>query len=149
MAFLTSTQTLSQAWEDAQSIARQLKSAAQAMKDTSLGAATASTRVLHFERELRSYHGKLAVIGALPDITEYVTALPDTPLGYDVALEFTTMQNTIAATVTWIRNNFPKEIGGYLLAQTWGANGPVDRTFTSAELAGLRTQIDALLVYIG
>ncbi|HYD52602.1 MAG TPA: hypothetical protein VEA99_08245 [Gemmatimonadaceae bacterium] len=149
MAFLVSTQTLSQAWEDAQNIARATKNAALAQRTASLAGPVPATSILHFERELRSYRDRLQALAALPGIAAYVTGLANTPAGYDVTAEFNAMQAQIAATINWIRTNFPRDAGGYLLERQWAADGLTDRTFTTAALAGYRTQLDALLAALG
>lgn len=150
MGFLISTQTLSQAWEDAQTIARQLKAGAQALQAEAVAGAVVGSRILHFEREVRSYRDRLSALAALPGIAAYVATLPNTPAGYDVSARFAAMQTEIEATITWVRTNFPAS-GGYLQERTWGADGPVERTFTPAALsaAGLGAQLDALIAAIG
>lgn len=151
MTFLVSTQTLSQAWEDAQNIARAMQAGAQAQKDASLAGPVAASRIVHFDRELRMYQARLDAIAALAGIAAYVNSLPNTPVGYDVVAEFNAMKAQVLATIDWIRTNFPKDASGYLLAEQWGANRTdvVERTFSTASLAAYRTQLDALIAAIG
>lgn len=148
MPFITSSQTLSQAWEAAQNFARQLKGGAQAQRAAAVAGNVPATRILHFQRELRMYRDQLDAIAALPGIAAYVGTLADTPSGYNVSTEFAAMKTQIVATYTWIQNNFPAS-NGYLLERTWGADGPVDRIFSVADLTGYVTQLDALLASLG
>jgi hypothetical protein len=150
MSFLVSTQTLSQAWEDAQNIARAMSAGAAAQKDASLTGPVAGSRILSFERELRGYRDRLDAISTLSGIAAYVSGLPNTPAGYNVTTEFNNMRTQLLAVIQWIRDNFPKDATNtYLLERSWGADGPVERTFTTAQLANYRTQLDALVVAIG
>ena len=62
------------------------------------------------------------------------------------------MLAAIDDTRAWVRASFPDSVGdgsGFLLAQTWGSNGPVDRTFTPTQTSGLQTQLDALVATVG
>lgn len=146
MTFIVSTQTLSAGWEQAQEAARQLRSAAQALKAASLAGPVASSTVLYFERDLRAFRDRFDVIGALPGIAAYVSGLPNTPQGYDVATEFNAMRTQIQATIDWIRANYPRDsTSTYLMERQWAADGLTERTFTTAALASFRTQLDALL----
>lgn len=149
MAFLISTQTLSQAWEDAQNLARACKSATQQQRAAAVAGGVPASRLLHFERELRSVRDRLATIAALPGLAAYVTSQPDTPAGYVVSTEYTALRAQLVATIDWMRANFPKDAGGYLLERQWAADGPSERTFTSAQLSGYVTQLDALLAALG
>jgi hypothetical protein len=68
--------------------------------------------------------------------------------GLDVVAEFTTMVSAMDGASGWITTNFPKDGSGILLAQTFGATGPIDRQFTPAQTAGFRTQLDAVIATI-
>lgn len=152
MPFIISTVTLSQAWADAQDIARQLKFAAQSLKTETAAGPVPRSRVLGYERELRSFRDRLITLSGIPGIAAWVGDLPNTPVDYDVAVEFNAMVTEINDTITWIRNNFPTTgtpPAGTLLERTWGAEGPTELTFTTAQTAGLRTQLDALLAVLG
>lgn len=152
MPFLVSTQTLSAGWEGAQDIARQLKIGAQALRAETAAGAVPRSRVLAYEREIRSHRDRLIAISTMPGMGAYVSGLADTPQGYNVATEFTALRDEINDTIAWIRANFPTSTApapGTLLERTWGAEGPTELTFTTAQTAGLRTQLDALLAVLG
>lgn len=69
---------------------------------------------------------------------------------YDPAAEFTSMKNSMASAQTTLTNMFPKDGSGFILYQTIQANGSLlNRTFTSAQLAGAVTQIDNVIATIG
>lgn len=66
----------------------------------------------------------------------------------NIGNEFTAMNAAIDGVTTWIETNFPKDANGYLLRETWSASGPVDRAFSSANTAGLRTVLATLIATI-
>lgn len=152
MPFLISTETLAAGWENAQNIGRQLKAGAESLKAATAAGPVPRSRVLSYEREIRSFRDRLVAIAAVSGMAAYVEGLPNTPANYDAAAEFTAMRTQIDATITWIRNNFPTNgtpPAGTLLERTWGAEGPTELTFTTAQTAGLRTQLDTLIAAIG
>jgi len=62
----------------------------------------------------------------------------------DVMAEFTAAVNTIQSTITWIEANFPNT-NGYLLERKFGNGDLVEREFTPAETAGLRTVMQTIV----
>ena len=67
----------------------------------------------------------------------------------DLPAEFTALIAAIDAVITWIVDNFPAGAGGYLERYQIAGNGALtDRSFTSAQTAGLRTQLQALFAAI-
>lgn len=52
----------------------------------------------------------------------------------DIAAEFTAVIAAVDSVLAWIDSNFPQDANGFLLRETWGPSGPMDRTFTSAPL---------------
>lgn len=120
---------------------------ASAVRTESLAGPVGSTRILGLYTLLRSDHTEITALSQTPGLATYVQQQKNNPT-MDVVAEFTTMLNTLTTVVNWIAANFPKDANGFLLAQTLGADRPVDRTFTTAELAGLRTQLDALIATI-
>jgi hypothetical protein len=63
---------------------------------------------------------------------------------YNVAAEFTAVNNAIDSCGAWVVSNFPAS-GGYIQKDQLGAGGVTVRTFSSAATAGFRTELDALL----
>lgn len=67
---------------------------------------------------------------------------------YDVVAEFNAMVTAIDAATAWIEGNFPKDGSGFLLAHSFGPSSIAARSFASASLAGLKTQLDAIIARI-
>jgi hypothetical protein len=83
----------------------------------------------------------------IPGLVDYVRAQKNAP-SLDVVAEFSSMLAAMDGVVSWIIANFPKDAGGFLLRETWGVSGPVDRIFAPAQTAGLRTQLASLIATI-
>jgi len=105
-----------------------------------------SSIILDLEPSLRQFRAEFDEIRVLPGIGPYAQG----QLGngtLNVAAEFNAMITAIDNTIAWIRANFP--IGnGFLQAQIWSSSGRTDRMFSSAETAGLRAQLDALIATV-
>lgn len=95
-------------------------------------------------------HGKqvraeLVAKAAIPGIGEHAKEQFNDP-SLDIGAEFNAIIAAIDDLTNSIQSLFPKDASDtYLLAQSWGANGPVDRQFTSAQTATLRTKLQALI----
>lgn len=106
-----------------------------------------SSRILDLFINLRQERGLLATAAATPGIAQFARDQKNNQ-SLDVVAEFNAMLAAIDGTTTWINTNFPKDGGGFLLERTLGVNSPIDRTFTPAQTAGLRTQLDSLIATI-
>ena len=106
-----------------------------------------SSRILNLFIELRQNRVQLAAAAGTSGIGAYAQAAKNLP-GLDVVAEFTAMLAAFDAVTAWINANFPKDGSGFLLAQTLGADSPVDRMFSPAQTAGFRTALDSLIATI-
>jgi hypothetical protein len=150
MGFVVSAQTLAQAWAEAQGIAVSIENIAQSQINASLAGPVVGSQILNFDATLRVYRTRLDAIAAMPGIAAYVTALANTPQGYDVSAQFAAMRAQIVGTSNWIQANFPRDsTNTYMLERSWGADGPVERSFSTTDLASYRTQLNALIASIG
>lgn len=66
----------------------------------------------------------------------------------NVASEFNAMLGAINTAAAWVVDNMPKQ-DGYVLTTSFGDGVMVDRVFTPAQTAGLRTAIQAVIDTIG
>jgi hypothetical protein len=152
MPFITAGRTLERAWEDVSNAAIDLRADATAQRNAAQAGNVQSTFILGFESRLRGKRAQIVDLAATPNLAAYVTGLPNTPAGYNVANEYTAMLGQIDATIGWIRTNFPKDASGYLLERKFNADqtqGLNDRVFSAAELSGYVTQLNALLAALG
>lgn len=93
---------------------------------------------------LRKHRAALVTAAATQGIGAYAQQIKNNGT-LDVVEEFNAVITAIDNVLNWISANFPKDASGFLLAQTLGAEGPVDRQFTPAQTAGLRTQLDTII----
>ena len=146
MPFPASNGALSDVLEETCRFAVAMKQHAERASAKAAAGNVTSTDIIDLDIRLRQWRATLAEAGATPGIGAYAQEqLGDGTL--DVAAEFNAMLGAIDNVTGWIRANFPVGSGqaaGYLLARTWGPDGPVDRLFSPTQTAGLRTQLDAL-----
>lgn len=124
-----------------------LKTYAQRLKDESNAGTLPSTLILIVYEALRADRAQLVTAASATGMATFAQEQKGNA-SLDVVAEFNGVIAAIDNVTSWINSNFPKDGSGFLLAQTLGANGRVDRVFTAAATAGLRTQLDALLATI-
>lgn len=105
-----------------------------------------STNIFDVFSRLKSDRARLEVLRVAPGLGAYAQSQKNNA-SLNIATEFTAVLNAIDGVTAWITTNFPVS-STFLLAQTLGANGPVDRLFTTAATAGFRTALDSLIATI-
>lgn len=133
--------------EDIDRTAAAFKAYLQArISQSAAGNISASTAIDVYIRSAQ-IHSQLTEAASTPGLAAYAQSQKNSE-SIDVVAEFVAMQTAIAAIKSWIAAALPKQ-GDYLLLQTLGANGPIDRQFTPAETSGLRTVMQAAMDTIG
>jgi hypothetical protein len=150
MAFPSSTGTvqdsLAQAWATARNTASSIKGRAQALSTQAAAGSIGSSAILDFATYLADAKIALTKAAQTGGIAAYAQAQINDP-NIDIAAEFTAMMGAIDTTTAWVVDNFPKDGSGFLLARSFQAGSTgrtVDRQFTPAQTATLRTALDAL-----
>ena len=147
MAFRASTQIPDLALARAKSLAGALRTFAVSFSAT-LAAGANADRVLQGINTLVSHRTQLNLVKDVPGLAAYAQAQENDGT-YDIVAEFTALlaivdtaiDNTIAA--------IPTGPGGYALLHTVAANGSITpRTFTPAQLAGVKADVDAIVAAI-
>lgn len=145
MAYPASTSVPAQTLDAVDRLALNLKAFCQRRKAEMAAGNVPSTTIFDVVINLRSARSQLQAAASVPGIAAYAQAQKGNP-SLDIVAEFTAMVNAIDGVVSWVVANFPKDgTGTYLLAQTMGAEGPVDRQFSPAQTAGLRTALDSVI----
>ncbi len=140
---------VARAFTNADSTAIRLRGLAGSL-DARLAAGPVSATVLLDDllAELRSSRTTLIASRNTSGILTYAQAQFDDPT-IDLSTEFAALLAALGAVITWIVDNFPKDAGGYLERYQIAPDGVVtDRVFSSAQTAGLRTQLQALYAAI-
>lgn len=147
MAYPASRKLLGNAVEQIARLMLFIKQGSQAMRATATGT-TSAAAILTYLQELNTLRGQIAALAATPGIVEYARTEYNDP-GLDVIAEYTATLAQIDDTRAWIVTNFPKDAQGNLLDEKFDANGQrVPNTFSAAQLATFRTQLDALIATI-
>ena len=90
----------------------------------------------------------LAGWAATPGLAEYAKAQVNDPT-YDVGAEYVVMRDALVALRANIMAMFPKDAGGFLLYQTFRADGQLQsRTFTAAQVSAVLPLVDAVIAAI-
>lgn len=147
MAFRASNVIPQKGYDDARLKADALKKYAGDLKALSLAGPVSANQVIDFYLNLIAADTTFAAVAAIPGMVAYARDQEDDPT-YDVAAEFTAMRSQVQACRDWIIANFPTGAGSRILKDQLTTTGIVVRTFATAELAGLRTQIDLLTATI-
>ena len=114
------------------------------IRDRAASGPIQATTIVDTFINLQSERTALVGASAVPGLVAYAKAQKgDETL--DIVVEFNAVIAAIDATIAWINTNFPKDANGFLLRETWGANGPVDRTFTVAQTANFRTVLQGII----
>lgn len=138
---------LSSALESIQLFMAQVKSEAVQMKASSVAGPVGANQVIDYVGQLAGHKEQLLLLASTPGLAAYAQSQYAAP-GLDIAAEFAATIAQIDATRLWITTNLPTS-GGYLLEKSFDGNGrSILRAFTPAELAGFRTQLDALIATI-
>ena len=149
MAFPASTEILSRVLDQIAQVMLQVKSSAQQIRAASLSGPIGANNVIQYVGDLADHRDRLAALGAAPGLAAYAQEQYNSG-SLDIAAEFTATLAAIDATRTWVVTNYPKApTTNELKEKTFDANGRVVlNTFSTASLAGFRTQLDALIATI-
>jgi hypothetical protein len=135
--------TLDAAWAGARNTAAQIKAQCTALNAQIAAGPVSSQVIINNLSFFATLNTQLTAYAAVPGLAAYAQQQVNNP-SLDVAGAFTTMQAALVATGNWIVTNFPTDSSGFLQA-TQFSNGQVQwANFTSAQLAGLVTQLNAL-----
>jgi hypothetical protein len=136
--------SLADAWTGARNAAANIKLTCTNVLASIAAGPVSAQAIAALPGALTALNTQLTTYAAVPGIAAYAQAQVNNS-SLDVAGSFTAMQSALAATISWIVANFPKDGSNNLLClQFNGSNQPVYTTFTQAQLAGLQTQLTAL-----
>ena len=146
MAFPTNEtrRTFASALDRAQSQASSIKRIAANNRDRMASGPITAGGLFSLLDNLIGAKVQLAEAAAMPGMDEYAEA----QLGQTVSADFDAMMQAIDDATAWIIANMPKA-DGYLQTETLEADGTrTERSFATADTAGLRTALDAVIATI-
>lgn len=141
------TQTLDRVVEDIDRLAANIKQYAIRRNADMVAGNVGSTTIFDVAINIRSARNELSAMAAVVGIAARAATLKGLTQA-EVQTSFNAMLSAMGAIVAWVAANFPKDANGFLLSQTLGADGPIDRQFTPTQTATFRTQLDALIAAI-
>ena len=141
------TQTIDRTVEDIDRLAANIKQFAIRRKSDMATGSVGATTIFDVAINVRDARNRLSAMAAVPSIAARTAALKGVAEASIVA-DFNAMLAAMDNIVSWVAANFPKDANGFLLSQTLGADGPIDRQFTTAQTAAMRTQLDSLIAAI-
>jgi hypothetical protein len=149
MSFPTNTGTRksgpAQAWEQIKGTFGQVKANTTNLRNDSAAGSVAADRITRYVAMLSDSLDNLAEAVSVPGLLTYAQEQLNDP-AFQVVTEYTAARNEMTACRDWIVANFPVDGSGYLLYHQFGVGGRITvRQLPSAQLAALRTQLDALL----
>jgi hypothetical protein len=125
-----------------------IKKQAQVLRADALAGPIQSGRILSAHQYLRAERAALVTAGGTPGLAAFARDQKNNQT-LDVVAEFNAVIAAIDNVTGWIATNFPKDAATQaLLERTLEVDGPVERTFTTVQTAGFRTQLDSLIATI-
>lgn len=147
MAFPTAI-TPDEAWPQLKRVFAQIKSSAQQLRNASASGPVGANNVITYVGDLADMLDQIAALSAVAGMAAYAQA-QTTNGSLNIVTEYNAARTAAIGTRDWIIANFPKDGSGNLAEKKFDANGRVTlNTFSTAVLAGLRTQLDALIATI-
>jgi hypothetical protein len=144
MAYPASTGLLSKALDQLDGIMLMIKSLSTGLRTKSAAGTIPASDITDYMTRVADFRDRMAVLAVTPGLGAYAQAQKSLP-GLDVTAEYNATLAQIDATRSWIITNFPKDGSNNLSIVKFDAAGrTVTNTFTTAALAGLRTQLAAL-----
>lgn len=119
----------------------------QTFRSRSETQSVSSGAILDLYSRLRTDVVTMASLAATPGLGNYARNEKN-DANYDHVAEYNATVNLINNVTIWIGQNFPKDAGNFLLAETLGADSPVERQFSTASLVDLRTRLSAVIDFI-
>ena len=130
-------------------IARSIKQIAQDLRTASAAGNIIARRPVTVMESLTQMRAQLITLAAVPGIGDYAkTQFGDS--GLDIGAEWLAMRTQLDAVILWVATNIPKDTvsNRWILTEEIVNGLRVDRTFTPAETATMRTVLDALIATI-
>lgn len=109
-----------------------------------IDAGATADEVINIMRGLQTSSDIITTAKAAPGLGQYAKdQFGDAAL--DIVADVNATLAAMAAAVAWIAANFPQDVNGYILKDKIVNGALENRSFTPAQMAGLKTQLNAIL----
>lgn len=144
-----SSKTLADAFSEAESAIKHARSVAVSRSAAMASGNVGSETIIRLYVDLGNDLAKMIAAGQQPGIVDYARSQKNNPT-LDVVDAYNTVRDAVIAARTAINNGFPKDTvsGTFLLSHSLNGSGLVERQFTPAQTASVRTALDALAAVI-
>ena len=117
-------------------------------KSTELVTATKSVDILGIADSIANFVSELNTIKSTPGLAEYAKD-QENDQSYDVVAEFNALVASLDAVISTVKSTFPVDSGGFLLSETFNADGTrTPRTFTASQVATIKADLDTVVASI-
>lgn len=146
MAFEASSQIPTYAYERARALANRMKNFLTTQRNIFVQSGDMD-QIIEVLKKLNEYNTDFSDFSSVPGIAQYAKDQQDDQ-AYNVVGEFNAMVTAVVSARDWIVVNMPDD-GTYLLGHTIELDGSVTpRPFTSGQLSGLVTELDAVIATV-
>ncbi len=149
MAFPAGTITTEDAWKEFRALATRLRRMALKLRIQSAAGETGRTSYINLQKALHAALGRWTfLIAAVPALEAYARDQINNPT-LDLAAEYVLMRDATTSLRDWIFANMPRAPSDEVLTHKVGIDGrPIEQTFTVAQTAAFRVEVDAFVLTI-
>lgn len=144
MAFRATSVTTQRAYQQVKGAAANVRANCSAFISNLAGENTNYQTLRDIYVLLHNASAQLTSLAATPGLAAYASDQEGDP-EYDVVAEFTALQATLAAALSWMGSNVPTNVTVVAPASWPSASSLIATTFTPAQTAGLRTQLQSVV----
>lgn len=124
-----------------------IKNRAGRDRATLSGGSTSATTIIDVFKTMRGDRVWLDSVKSTAGLPQYSKDIKNDQT-LDIVTEFNSVLSAMDSVTLWIETNFPVDGSGFLLKETFTANGTNDRQFTPSQTAGLVAALDTLTASI-
>ena len=147
MAFKASNLLPENAYSQARSAALNLRQYCQAKSTVIQASGMNGNDLLGIIETLKQASIDFAILKTTPGIAQYAKD-QENDQTYDVATEFNALESLVNTAVTNLAASLPVDSNGYLLLLKLQGSAKDWRVFTPAQLAGIKSDLDAIILAV-
>ena len=147
MAFRATNQIQADGLAEAKRLANHASEFAVARRDLMAAAAVSGDIVIQVQAQFQTVITRWNAIKTIPGIAQYAKDQENDPT-YDIVTEFNAMIAAAEVVRDRVETDIPTDGSGFLLLRKFQTNAITMRTFTTAQTAQLRTDLDSFIATV-